>query len=63
MIRKAKVVPLDEEGAPETVTLSKADWAKFVELLESPPKPNKALKALFTKDGPKGDNKPFTVAE
>jgi uncharacterized protein (DUF1778 family) len=62
VIRKAKVVPL-EEGSPETVTLSKADWAKFVALLESPPEPNAELKALFTEDGPKGDNKPFTVAE
>jgi uncharacterized protein (DUF1778 family) len=63
VIRKAKVVPLSEDGAPETVTLSKADWAKFVELLESPPEPNAALKALLTEDGPSGDNKPFTVAE
>lgn len=62
MIRKAKVVPLGEDGA-ETVTLSKADWAKFVELLESPLEPNAALKALLTEDGPKGDNKPFAVAE
>jgi uncharacterized protein (DUF1778 family) len=63
VIRKAKVVPLGEEGSPETIMLSKADWAKFVELLESPSKPNAKLKTLLTEDGPKGDNKPFTVAE
>jgi uncharacterized protein (DUF1778 family) len=45
-----------------TITLSEADWEKFVELLENPPAPNDELKALFTEDGPKGDNKPFTVA-
>jgi uncharacterized protein (DUF1778 family) len=46
-----------------TISLSEADWEKFVELLENPPEPTEELKALFTKDGPKGDNKPFTVAE
>ncbi len=61
VIRKAKVVPLTEE--PETITLSKVDWDRFVELLENPPAPSEELKALFTKNGPKGDNKPFTVAE
>ncbi len=61
VIRKAKVVPLTDE--PITITLSKVDWEKFVELLENPPAPNAELKALFTKNGPKGDNKPFTLAE
>jgi uncharacterized protein (DUF1778 family) len=46
-----------------TIALSEADWEKFVELLEHPPAPNEELKALFTEDGPKGDNKPFTVTE
>jgi uncharacterized protein (DUF1778 family) len=48
---------------PTAITLSKVDWEKFVELLENPPAPNTELKALFAEDGPKGDNKPFTVAE
>ena len=61
VIRKAKVVPLTEE--PASITLPKVDWEKFVELLENPPEPNAELKALLTEDGPKGDNKPFTVAE
>lgn len=61
VIRKAKVVPLDE--APSAIVLSKADWAKFLEVLDAPPAPNEELKALFAEDGPKGDNKPFTVAE
>ena len=34
-----------------------------MELLENPPEPSAGLKALMTEDGPKGDNKPFTVAE
>ena len=46
-----------------TISLSEADWEKFVELLENPPEPSAGLKALMTEDGPKGDNKPFTVAE
>lgn len=62
VIRKAKVVPLDDT-APMTITLSKADWAKFLEVLDSPPAPNDELKALFAEDGPKGDSKPFAVAE
>ncbi len=45
------------------ISLSEADWEKFVEMLENPPEPSAELKALFTEDGPKGDNKPFTVAE
>lgn len=61
VIRKAKVVPLTEE--PTAVTLSKVDWEKFVELLENPPAPNAELKSLLTQDGPKGDNKPFTLGE
>jgi uncharacterized protein (DUF1778 family) len=61
VIRKAKVIPLTEE--PETITLSKVDWDRFVELLENPPAPTEALKALMTEDGPKGDNRAFTVAE
>jgi uncharacterized protein (DUF1778 family) len=61
VIRKAKVVPLTEE--PTTITLSKTDWERFMELLENPPAPSEELKALLAEDGPKGDNKPFTVAE
>src|SRR4051812_34227280 len=61
VIRKAKVVPLTEE--PATITLSNVDWEMFVNLLENPPAPNEELKTLLAEDGPKGDNKPFTVAE
>lgn len=42
---------------------SKADWAKLLEVLAAPPAPTNELKALFAKDGPKGNNKPFTLAE
>jgi hypothetical protein len=52
-----------ESQLPTTITLSKVDWEKFVELLENPPAPNEELKSLFSEDGPKGDNEPFTVAE
>lgn len=52
-----------ESQLPITITLSKVNWDKFVELLENPPTPSKELKALLAEDGPKGDNKPFTVAE
>lgn len=45
------------------ITLSEGDWDRFVELLENPPAPTPALVALMTEDGPKGDNKPFTVEE
>lgn len=55
------MVPLDET-APMPIALSKADWAKFIEVLDKPPAPNDELKALFAEYGPKGDNKPFTVA-
>ncbi|HEY1190493.1 MAG TPA: DUF1778 domain-containing protein [Gemmata sp.] len=48
---------------PSTIQLSKADWAKFLEVLDAPPAPNAELKSLFAEAGPKGDNKPFTVAE
>jgi uncharacterized protein (DUF1778 family) len=61
VIRKAKVVPLDE--APQTITLSKADWAKFMEVLDGPPAASEELKSLLAGDGSKGDNKPFAVAE
>ncbi|WP_171471915.1 type II toxin -antitoxin system TacA 1-like antitoxin [Frigoriglobus tundricola] len=60
MSRTTKVVPLTDE--PATIALSKVDWEKFVELLEHPPEPTAELKALLTEDGPKGDNRPFTVA-
>ena len=45
------------------ITLSKADWAKFLEVLDAPPAPTDELKALFAEAGPRGDNKPFTIAE
>lgn len=61
VIRKAKVVALTDE--PTTLALSKVDWDRFVELLDNPPEPNDALKTLMAEDGPRGDNKPFTVAE
>ncbi len=48
---------------PTTIVLSDADWAKLLELLDTPPAPTDALKALLAGDGPKGDNKPFTAAE
>ena len=48
---------------PVRVVLSKADWERFVEALENPPAPSEELKKLMTEDGPKGDNKPFTIAE
>ena len=46
-----------------SITLSQVDWEKLVDLLENPPEPSQELKALLAEDGPKGDNKPFTVAE
>jgi len=54
---------LPEHQTPITITLSEVDWKKFVELLENPPAPSEELKALLAEDGPKGDNKPFTVEE
>lgn len=53
VIRKAKVVPLgDAEAAPETIPLSDPDWEAFMAALESPPKPNAALKGLMKEFGP-----------
>lgn len=64
VIRKAKVVPLEEsETTPMVIRLSDADWTKFLEVLDSPPEPTEELKALFTQNGPKGDNKPFTIED
>lgn len=48
---------------PLAITLSEVDWEKFVEALENPPEPTEGLKKLFTKNGPMGDNKPFTLEE
>jgi uncharacterized protein (DUF1778 family) len=45
------------------ITLTEADWERFVEVLENPPEQNAELKALLAGGGAKGDNKPFTVAE
>ncbi|MBP3959642.1 hypothetical protein J8F10_30725 [Gemmata sp. G18] len=45
------------------ITLPKADWAKFLEVLDAPLAPIDELKALFAEAGPRGDNKPFTIAE
>jgi hypothetical protein len=44
-----------------SVTLSEADWEQFIEVLENPPAPTDELKKLMTENGPKGDNKPFTL--
>jgi len=60
VIRKAKVVPIGQpEVALETITLSERDWEIFMNLLENPPPPNEALKALAAELGPWKDSAPF----
>ncbi|VTR91208.1 : DUF1778 [Gemmata massiliana] len=45
------------------IMLSQVDWVKLLEVLDAPPAPTDELKALFAEDWPKGNNKPFTLAE
>lgn len=52
VIRKAKVVPL-EEGEPIRLTLSERDWDAFVAALENPPEPSESLKKLMRLTKPK----------
>ena len=52
-IRRARVVAEDDLPTGEVIRLSRAEWERFVAVLDAPPKPNAALKALFKKPEPK----------
>ena len=41
--------PAEEEFGFEPLILSQADWDFMMEVLENPPKPNAALRALWAK--------------
>ena len=41
--------PAEEQFGFEPTILSQADWDFMMEVLENPPKPNAALRALFAK--------------
>ena len=41
--------PAEEQFGFEPLILSQADWDMLMEVMENPPKPNAAMRALFAK--------------